>query len=81
MISHLSKSQGGDQSAINPKRTERDYLSPSVGASDRSWDDPNWLAPFSALFVGITVLLAGLLVKKLSKMVTKYRFKFTIQES
>ncbi|MGT2866933.1 phage tail tip lysozyme [Streptococcus fryi] len=32
------------ESAINPKRAEGDYLSPPVGASDSSWDDPNWLA-------------------------------------
>lgn len=32
------------ESGINPKRAEGDYLSPPVGASDSSWDDPNWLA-------------------------------------
>lgn len=31
------------ESGINPKRAEGDYLSPPVGASDSSWDDPNWL--------------------------------------
>lgn len=32
------------ESAINPKRAEGDYLAPPVGASETSWDDPNWLA-------------------------------------
>lgn len=32
------------ESAINPKRAEGDYLNPPVGASDSSWEDPNWLA-------------------------------------
>lgn len=32
------------ESGINPKRAEGDYLSPPVGASDGSWDDPNWLS-------------------------------------
>jgi len=31
------------ESSINPKRAEGDYLSPPVGASGNSWDDPNWL--------------------------------------
>lgn len=32
------------ESAINPKRAEGDYLSPPVGATETSWDDPSWLA-------------------------------------
>ncbi len=32
------------ESAINPKRAEGDYLSPPVGASGNSWDDPSWLS-------------------------------------
>lgn len=32
------------ESSINPKRAEGDYLSPPVGASANSWDDPNWLS-------------------------------------
>lgn len=32
------------ESSINPKRAEGDYLSPPVGASSTSWDDPKWLA-------------------------------------
>lgn len=32
------------ESSINPKRAEGDYLSPPVGASGNSWDDPAWLA-------------------------------------
>ncbi|MFK4926717.1 phage tail tip lysozyme [Lactococcus garvieae] len=32
------------ESNINPKRAEGDYLSPPVGASPDSWDDPKWLA-------------------------------------
>lgn len=32
------------ESGINPKRAEGDYLSPPVGASGNSWDDPSWLA-------------------------------------
>ncbi|MGH1649123.1 phage tail tip lysozyme [Enterococcus gilvus] len=32
------------ESSINPKRAEGDYLSPPVGASKDSWDDPAWLA-------------------------------------
>lgn len=32
------------ESSINPKRAEGDYLSPPVGASGDSWDDPKWLA-------------------------------------
>ena len=31
------------ESSINPKRAEGDYLSPPVGATDSSWDDPQWL--------------------------------------
>ena len=33
-----------EESEINPKRAEGDYLSPPVGASGNSWDDPAWLA-------------------------------------
>ncbi|MGT2755760.1 phage tail tip lysozyme [Streptococcus ovuberis] len=32
------------ESGINPKRAEGDYLAPPVGATDSSWDDPNWLS-------------------------------------
>lgn len=32
------------ESSINPKRAEGDYLSPSVGATDSSWDDEGWLS-------------------------------------
>ncbi|MGT2715435.1 phage tail tip lysozyme [Streptococcus respiraculi] len=32
------------ESSITPKRAEGDYLSPPVGASSNSWDDPNWLS-------------------------------------
>ncbi|HFD0846082.1 TPA: phage tail tip lysozyme [Enterococcus hirae] len=32
------------ESSINPKRAEGDYLSPPVGASKDSWDDPAWLS-------------------------------------
>lgn len=32
------------ESSINPKRVEGDYLSPPVGASNDSWDNPAWLA-------------------------------------
>ncbi|MGO3600042.1 MAG: phage tail tip lysozyme [Enterococcus faecalis] len=32
------------ESGINPKRAEGDYLSPPIGASANSWDDPSWLA-------------------------------------
>ncbi|HAQ2133614.1 TPA: CHAP domain-containing protein [Enterococcus faecium] len=32
------------ESSINPKRAEGDYLSPPVGATASSWDDPVWLA-------------------------------------
>ena len=32
------------ESSINPKRAEGDYLSPPVGASNDSWDNPGWLA-------------------------------------
>lgn len=32
------------ESSINPKRAEGDYLSPPVGASGNSWDDPAWLS-------------------------------------
>ncbi|TYC48020.1 CHAP domain-containing protein [Weissella muntiaci] len=32
------------ESHITAKRAEGDYLKPPVGASDSSWDDPNWLA-------------------------------------
>lgn len=32
-----------EESEINPKRAEGDYLQPPVGASSNSWDDPNWL--------------------------------------
>ncbi|WP_300785023.1 phage tail tip lysozyme [Streptococcus sp. 19428wC2_LYSM12] len=32
------------ESSINPKRAEGDYLSPPIGASSSSWDDPNWLS-------------------------------------
>ncbi|MFP7291744.1 phage tail tip lysozyme, partial [Enterococcus hirae] len=32
------------ESSINPKRAEGDYLSPPVGATASSWDDPAWLA-------------------------------------
>lgn len=31
------------ESNIKAKRAEGDYLNPPVGASDSSWDDPNWL--------------------------------------
>lgn len=31
------------ESSITAKRAEGDYLSPPVGASANSWDDPNWL--------------------------------------
>lgn len=31
------------ESSINPKRAEGDYLSLPVGATDSSWDDPQWL--------------------------------------
>ena len=33
-----------EESQINPNRAEGDYLSPPVGASGNSWDDPAWLA-------------------------------------
>ncbi|MCW2281206.1 phage tail tip lysozyme [Lactococcus lactis] len=33
-----------EESAINPKRAEGDYLNPPAGASGNCWDDPNWLA-------------------------------------
>ncbi|MDC0826543.1 phage tail tip lysozyme [Lactococcus petauri] len=32
------------ESQINSKRAEGDYLSPPVGASKDSWDDPKWLS-------------------------------------
>ncbi|MEG3265884.1 phage tail tip lysozyme [Streptococcus suis] len=32
------------ESGINPKRAEGDYLSPPVGATESSWDDPAWLS-------------------------------------
>ena len=32
------------ESSITAKRAEGDYLSPPVGASATSWDDPNWLS-------------------------------------
>ncbi|VTS12898.1 phage tail tip lysozyme [Streptococcus pseudoporcinus] len=32
------------ESGINPKRAEGDYLSPPVGATETSWDDPAWLS-------------------------------------
>lgn len=32
------------ESSINPKRAEGDYLSPPVGATASSWDDPAWLS-------------------------------------
>jgi surface antigen len=32
------------ESSINPKRAEGDYLSPPIGASELSWDDPAWLS-------------------------------------
>lgn len=32
------------ESNINPKRAEGDYLSPPIGASENSWDDPAWLS-------------------------------------
>ncbi|EME8127646.1 peptidoglycan DD-metalloendopeptidase family protein [Enterococcus faecium] len=32
------------ESGINPKRAEGDYLSPPIGASKDSWDDPKWLS-------------------------------------
>lgn len=32
------------ESSITAKRAEGDYLNPPVGASDSSWDDPNWLS-------------------------------------
>lgn len=32
------------ESGVNPKRAEGDYLSPPIGASESSWDDPNWLS-------------------------------------
>ncbi len=32
-----------EESEINPKRAEGDYLSPPVGASGNSWDDISWL--------------------------------------
>ncbi|EIQ82681.1 phage tail tip lysozyme [Streptococcus canis] len=32
------------ESNITAKRAEGDYLSPPVGASETSWDDPNWLS-------------------------------------
>lgn len=32
------------ESSINPKRAEGDYLSPTVGATDSSWDDEGWLS-------------------------------------
>lgn len=31
------------ESGVQPKRAEGDYLSPPVGASETSWDDPAWL--------------------------------------
>ena len=32
------------ESNITSKRAEGDYLNPPIGASDGSWDDPNWLS-------------------------------------
>ena len=32
------------ESSINPKRSEGDYLSPPVGATDSSWDYEGWLS-------------------------------------
>lgn len=32
------------ESSINPKTAEGDFLNPPVGATESSWDDPNWLA-------------------------------------
>lgn len=31
------------ESGINPKRAEGDYLNPPIGASEDSWDNPDWL--------------------------------------
>ncbi|HEL2204925.1 TPA: CHAP domain-containing protein, partial [Streptococcus suis] len=32
------------ESSITSKRAEGDYLTPPIGASASSWDDPNWLS-------------------------------------
>ncbi|MDW8576166.1 phage tail tip lysozyme [Streptococcus suis] len=32
------------ESMLTAKRAEGDYLNPPIGASDSSWDDPNWLS-------------------------------------